>query len=380
MEKEKTETKFKYKQIKSPLFDDFASMYPERRRGFYKSTFSIYFSEIDADPSKYFKPKKQLKSYENDIKTFFEKQKNFAPLTIRLRLNTVRLFMNYNKVPIDYFFTKKLLLSMPEQGPIGIEYNPTKGDIQKILMYCNVRERCWILICCSSGMRIREVLRVPVKNIFLDEDPVRIVIPGNIAKNKRQRTTFVTHECAEVIREWLRCREEYINNADQVNKVRNNTGRPRNMEQLIPFEYRTVEKNFIAILKKAGLYKKDERTKWSQLHVHLFKKFAKTQMQLAKLNPEMINAMVAHEPKYMAQYDRFSNQDLANEYKKAESYLSIYEVSQDLSGITENLLDKDQRLFENEKKIKKLMDALEIIVSQTTDTETKKKIEKMFSD
>jgi len=65
----------------------------------------------------------------------------------------------------------------------------------------------------SSGMRIDEALNITLKDIELDESPVKINISGSITKTGNSRIAFFSHEAKEAIQEWLKERRTYLVNA-----------------------------------------------------------------------------------------------------------------------------------------------------------------------
>ncbi len=61
-----------------------------------------------------------------------------------------------------------------------------------------------ILLSCSSGLRIGEIVQLKISDIDFDSDPVKLNIRAEIAKGGSSRETYITTETAKALKDYLK--------------------------------------------------------------------------------------------------------------------------------------------------------------------------------
>ena len=81
---------------------------------------------------------------------------------------------------------------------------PTRTVIKKIMQTINVNDaRLFFMIQYVSGMRQGETLLLKVENIDFTMTPVTIHILAENCKTRRERSTFLTHEVSELLKQYI---------------------------------------------------------------------------------------------------------------------------------------------------------------------------------
>lgn len=195
-----------------------------------------------------------------------------------------------------------------------------------ILNHADTKARALILTLASSGMRIGEALQLQTDDVFLNQNPVEIRLRGEYTKTGEQRITFITTEAAMALREWLKVRDSYLDAACNRNKglVKKGIGnkKERDDTRLFPFSDRVVNQLWENILDKAQLHTVDRGTGRKQLHIHMLRKFFRS--QLALLCPvDVVEILMGHSGYLTDAYRRYTKKQLAELYLKGESQLTI---------------------------------------------------------
>jgi hypothetical protein len=178
-------------------------------------------------------------------------------------------------------------------------------------------------------MRIGETLQLRDSDIDLTSVPVKITIRPEYTKTQQGRVTFVTPQAVEALNTWLPQRENYLASSNGKNKglVGKNMAKERgnNGNHLFPFSLNVANLMFETAVTRAGLMTKDERTKRSQIHLHMTRKFFISQMAMVTSSKEIPETLAGHGGNMTEAYRRYPVQQLAGEYLKAQHVLTIAE-------------------------------------------------------
>lgn len=205
--------------------------------------------------------------------------------------------------------------------PISQEYNPTREIIADILSLCGVRHRAEILICASSGLRIHELLHIRLSDVFLDEVPARIEVPGSVTKNRLPRRTFISAEATTALRAYLQTRDQMLERL-RVNSRRVHREYQPDESRIFPHSDTYESEQMRQIVAKSQHCGVDERTGRNMFHFHSLRKFFITQ---AKKNAraDFVEVWAGHAGYLSAAYHRPSLEEERAEYLKAELDLTI---------------------------------------------------------
>lgn len=293
----------------------------------YRGCLTQFYDAIKKNPDTYF-DKITDDEIKKDVIKYLETITDKAPRTVDSRVYCLKSFFIRNKRKIEPIFWKDLLEDREEKGSISEDHIPTTDELKKMLTHAAVRERAWILLAATSGMRIGEIAQLIEDNLHLDEEPPRIFIPAKITKAKTKRFTFITNEAADAIKEWLEVKRDYLCKINGKNNFKSVPGSRRfhdvDTDLVFPFKYDAFKKAWHKLLKKTKLNQIDKRTKRHKLHIHCLRKFAKTRMLLTM--PEaMTNFIIGHSGYLSKEYEKYEYVQIAPEYKKAMLNLSIFE-------------------------------------------------------
>jgi len=340
--------------------DEFLKGREKRTRINYGWILRQYFREINQNPETYFKKKRD---YKKDIDKWWDQHLNEVPKTRHTKLAILRGFLDYNKIVFPKTDWLKLRRKKKGTRAATLDRVPTQAEFKSMLMHGDVKDKALFLFLSSSGMRIDETLKLKESMIELKHDPPLIKIPGNIAKTGDPRITFITQETKGYLEEWLKLRQSYIKTA--IRKTKHLCDKPLHDDRVFPFSYDVAWTRWNYLLKKAGLNEKDPTTNRYVLHIHCLRKFFMSQMKLEV--PVVIpEALAGHEEYLDEAYRRFTREQLGEYYKKAEARLNILESVPDLSGVHEDLKEKDKEIQELRKRIDDMNSKLTLMIGEKT--------------
>ena len=318
----------------------------------YRYILQSYFKTIQQQPNTYF-TKRNETQIKQDITRYWDTISEQAPKSRDLKLACIKSFLIWNEIEIKTRFYKELRESIKEKGALTEDYVPKTIDLQKMIQHANIRERAWILLASSSGMRIGEILKLEQNMLHLDQDPPYIQLPGRITKNGKKRFTFCTPEARDAIIEWLQVRTTYLqkingkNNLPHAKKVYHDPEDRR----IFPFQYYPISCKFNQLTDIIKKGKKDERTKRAAFHIHCLRKYAKTRMQLS-MPDAMVDFIIGHSG-YLPEYDVFEVEQIAPHYKKAMNDLCVFS-----SPDNEETQQRIMRLERENREMKEDIDRL----------------------
>lgn len=333
---------------------------------YYRECLDRYFQAIKTSPIGYFKnKKKKMKRYENDLKKFVSDINKLAPVTQKNYISVIKNFFLYNDIEFKFSFWKREVRNKIEDGgALTLDRAPTTDELKKILSYGDLKDRCLFSFLATNGMRLGETLQIQLSDLDLKHDPAKITVRSTYVKGKRKpRWTFVSDECKQLLQAWVEPqnggeseRERYL----RITTAKIKSCRPNKSivdDRVFPFGSCEARTSWYRLIHKAGLIQKSPETSHYELHVHALRKFFMSEMKLEL--PEVIVEAYAGHSKYLDEaYKRYSLQQLAGFYKKGMHRLNIFE-SPDVSGIYEQLKDKDRQIAEMKTKLDKFDGLLE---------------------
>jgi integrase len=326
----------------------------------YRWILNQYFNETKQDPNKYFKKKRD---YKKDITHWWEQHLDEVPKTRNTKLSVLHSFFDHYEI----IYPKKFWLELRKRRKCSraatLDRVPTPTEFKNMLQHGDIKDKALFLFLSTSGMRIDECLNITIPMVDLKNDPVMIKLPGSITKTGDPRITFITQEAKHYLMEWLKLREKYIKTAIQ--KTKHLCDKQSKDDRVFPFSYDVAWTRWNHLLKEVGLDEKDPTTNRYIIHIHCLRKFFMSQMKLEV--PTVIpEALAGHEEYLDESYRRFTRDQLAEYYKKAELRLTILESQPDLSSINESLKEKDDEIAKMRADIEKMHN--EILTLQNLET------------
>jgi integrase len=338
----------------------------KRTQNTYRAVLKGYFKVIGATPETYFT---EGRDYQADVKKYKNEFLNDRPpKTYTSYMSGINSYLKENGVDLGSGFWKTLKgrkKGAKSNRAITKDRVPTPEEMKQILSHGGAKERAFFLILVSSGMRIGELCQIGKGDIYLDEDPARIDIPPKVTKTGERRTTFMSNEARNALNEWLKVRDNYVeyaitkNNLPGVNKTVND-------DRVFPFNQVTGWRYWTVMLQKAGFTEKDTQTKRAVLHLHVLRKYFRTNMPKT-IGLDMTEELLGHSG-YLTEYRKHSDKELAEAYKNGQSAVLIFEreIAQDLTEVSTKLKQKDDEIAKMKADIEKMHN--EILTLQNLET------------
>ena len=195
----------------------------------------------------------------------------------------------------------------------------------------------------SSGIRIGELVQLQKKHFLINKDRIIVKVPSRIAKFRRARTTILSKEAGIKITPILKRKDDddlVYGTCVNVHSAETNKGQ--------------ILRNKIKLL---GLDMRYEETGHFKINTHSFRAYFIT--KFSRHDPNLAKKL-AGEKGYLLTYDRLSDDELLEEYLKAEPDLSIYDDSKKQSTISRREQEKDEEIREMKAQIAFLMAEKEV--------------------
>jgi len=188
-------------------------------------------------------------------------------------------------------------------------------------------------------MRIGEALQLRLRDVDLEKR--MITIRGEYTKTGNSRYVFFSEEAADMLKDWLKHREEYQDIAVRKSRFKNSAGG----DLLFPFSYVNAMQIWTNAVKKNGSFERDSSTGRLTLHPHCLRKFFRT--KLGEVIPvDVVEALMGHEGYLTEVYRRYSTEDLKKEYDKGEHVLSVFTDRAKIGELEQRIESKDKAMNE----------------------------------
>lgn len=287
---------------------------------------------------KYFSEKRD---HEQDIQKFVNSLNGMAPLTIKLKLSNIKGFLLENDVELQEKFWKKIRRRIKGSRALTLDRIPTSSELKQILLHNPIHGKAVFLCLESSGMRIGELLKSNIDDLYLEENPARIQIRGSVTKSGNSRHAFFSREAQEALVEWLKVREDYLKAASAKSHMyEKSLDDPR----IFPFDVTTAYSMWTKALHKSGLNGRDKSTNREKLHPHVLRKFFRTRLGAAGIQIDVVEALMGHEGYLTEVYRRYSLEDLRKFYLKGEAALLVFTEVQEVTKLRQEMKEDTEKL------------------------------------
>ncbi len=331
---------------------------PQTKR-IYCSHVRRYLQINNETPDTYFK---KQQPYEKHIKKFWEYLKEKSPSTRNIGICAIKGFLTrFDKTTkaLDIWDDISARMKRTTSVPVTPKYVPDIEEVKQILHYCDIRTKTAVLMSITSGMRIGEVVELEPDDIYLDQTPTKINVRAEIAKNKRRRICFISPEATELLKEWLRVREEYTKNSlKSLNFKHQQSKKIKVDNRIFPVSSNSIRKAFNIACDKAGFRKKtklkgdfDNKIHRSrrELQYKSLRDFFRTYLG----NVDLAEHLMDHAG-YLSTYRQFNEKELAKLYLKNVHNVTVFERQPDLTDVNKQLAEKDKQIIEMQKSIQEM--------------------------
>jgi len=325
---------------------------------YFQSIYEEATSEnLEKMANKYFS---ENRNYEEDIQNFLKSLNGLAPLTIKLKLSNIKTFLIENDVELPEKFWKKIRRRIKGSRALTLDRIPTNNELKKLLLHVPIQGKAVFLCLESSGMRIGELLKSNIDDLYLNENPARIQIRGEITKSGNSRHAFFSREAQEALTEWLKVRKEYLRVA-----VAKSHMYEKSVEdsRIFPFDPSTAYSMWKKALHKSGLNGKDKSTGREKIHPHTLRKFFRTRLGATGIPVDVVEALMGHEGYLTEVYRRYTLEDLRKFYLKGESALLVFT---DAAEVTKLRQEVEEHAHKIQKEVDERNRSLQTLVNGLT--------------
>jgi integrase len=237
----------------------------------------------------------------------FLKKEGKSASRINVCLVPVKSFYAINDIVLN---VRKIGKFLPENRKVKQDKAYENSDILRMLEIADERMRAVICILTSTGIRLGALPELRLRHL---EDNKLTIYEGT----GEQYITFCSPECKKAINLYLDMRSRYGEKLkDNSYLIREqydlrNPGKPKQ------FNRAAIQWKIYDLCKRAGIDKKNISV------VHGFRKFFTTQCIKSKVNPEIREMLLGHKIGLAGSYYRPTEQDMLEEYEKAEDNLTI---------------------------------------------------------
>ncbi len=241
-------------------------------------------------------------NFESDVRNYLAFLGEKAPKTVSLHLTALKGLGQYLKQDTSGF----KVLSRRNGGsyPLTVDRAPTKDELRRIHAWLPGDCQALMLVLASSGMRLDEGLSLEWGQ-FVKGRPAGFIVCRT--KSGYPRHVFITAEAEKAL--------------TNLSGPSGNDGGPAMEGKVFGIPNRTALYYWHKALKNEGLDQRDPRTRRHVLHIHTLRKFWRTAVG-PLMDEDKRKAIMGHRG-LDAAYARYTREELAEEYLKAEKALTI---------------------------------------------------------
>jgi len=280
----------------------------------------------------------------NDLMLFNASNADIPPLTAKMRYKAVKEFYAFCGYEMSQREQKRVRTKLPKGSARTIERDLDHETLHAILQHMDIKSKSLFLTLASSGMRVGEVVKLDMADFNLNDVPATVTIRGEYTKTGESRFTFISKETVGALQEWLKVRDKYMVAAANRNRglVRRERAKERLKidQRMFPFSQKNAGDMWTNALKNAGYLSYDPGTGRSQIHIHMLRKFFRSQLALS-CPVDIVEALMGHSGYLTDAYRRFTKKQMGEYYQKAEHLVTI-QIPKELKEIESEFKSKMQ--------------------------------------
>lgn len=271
-------------------------------------------------------PKEQIadciKSY-----ILYMRERQLSTSTMEGFFYAIKHFYDSNDIDLGILKWKKLKRFMGEATPTHEDRAYSKEEIKQLLKFCDPKLRAEVLLLASTGMRIG-ALSTMLKSHLVEKGDCYGIKVYSDTRGKGKYLTYCTPEARKAVEDYFQFREQYgekIMPSSPLFRSDFNTGIPGSARYVKPLSYAALRMDIYEHLIKSGLRQVDHTCTNNRKEVmmsHGFRKFFRTQLTLAKVDPDIRRPFTGHKGLDEV-YNRLSEDEIFTEYMKAIPFLTI---------------------------------------------------------
>ena len=296
-----------------------------------------------------------------------ERKGEVSGSTLQLFKGALRHFFEMNDVESGINWTK-ISKMIPHAKKTGNDRAPSVEEIRRMVDLADLRTKCVILICATSGIRVGAFEGmtygdlVPVNDVDSSMVGAKVIVYRG---DREQYTTFVTSECYGVIQEYVAARRAAGENVTERSPVirdawDNNAYRKRRSKD--PSVASTITSKRIAnmmgeFLKKISMRNGPEASgRYEFKQIHGFRKYFKTNAERTMKTLD-VEKLMGHAENYYKPSEDY----LLEQYNAAAAHLVISESFGLKDKLEKQIAVSDKKMGELERENTSLQDRLDRI-------------------
>ena len=245
----------------------------------------------------------------NFLKEHGKQGKPLAPKSVRQYVGLLKKFLEYYDIDTSRAWKK---VKQPPKAEIRSDRPLELHEIQKLILASkSPRIRLLIQFLPQTGLRLNEALQLKVADIDFERGWIRV--RAETTKNKKAREVPLIPELKDTILNYLKNR-----------KIDSPYLFPNEKDPSKPMREKYVYDNLYSLLKRLGLDRRDPSGVGYLIHPHAFRKFYKTQLEHAGINPLLIERWMGHKRGIEAVYYLPNKEMIQEAVEKAAEALKIF--------------------------------------------------------
>ncbi|MGI0086722.1 MAG: hypothetical protein ACREBI_02015 [Nitrosotalea sp.] len=253
---------------------------------------------------------------------------------------------------------------IPHAKKTGSDRAPSMDEVRTILEAADIRTKCIVLLCCSSGIRVGAFDGLVWGNVIPITQKGKVVAAKLVAYKGQpdEYYTFVTAECYNALSQYRKLRESVgekitpssplIRDAWDNNRYRKQ--RHDDPAVAIPLASKSIANQMGEFLKKTRLRESKTGKNYEFKQIHGFRKFFKTSSERAMKTID-VEKLMGHAENYYKPHEQY----LLEEYLKAVPYLTISEATELKDRLEHQIVTSDQKVGTLERENVILQDRVE---------------------
>lgn len=256
----------------------------------------------------------------DDYYTYLSKE-NLRNSTIAGYISVAKDFLNFHGLKIYTEDIKRRF--RPPKKDVFYENGLTKAILSRLLHNCPPKLQAAILIACSSGMRLGELVQLRLLDIDFTTNPTTIRLRRETTKTHVTRFTHITNEATNALNDYIQrsiSRDQRNTNPYLFINYQGEEGTLEYYKAVVSARGSLMNTLREIVRKVPELSLKNENGNFT-IHFHAFRKWFKTQVTNAQ-ESDFAEALMGHQSLKLTYYIS-NHQDRMKIYKKVEPSLTI---------------------------------------------------------
>ena len=263
-------------------------------------------------------------------------------------LSIVKDYLNFHGMHI---YTEDIKQKFRTPKPeVFYEEGLTKSILNRLLQNSVPKLRLGILLACSSGMRVGEIIQLKFSDIDFTTNPTTIKVRRETTKTRETRFTHITTETTKILGDYITKKKQSKQSDYQYLFMYHHGefGTKEYYKSMFAARQAMLEKLRLTIQIIPELSMKNENEKY-RIHFHAFRKWFKTQVTTAGQS-DFAEALMGHKSLKLV-YFKQSSEARLKLYLKMEPFLTISDFSR-VEKTMEELQEQVQSLSIELEKVK----------------------------